>query len=74
VKLIRIDEGDEIAAISKIQEQEEAVALNDTSIEAETEALEKLEGGEPDVENQDESEDNSSNNTSADTSLDIENQ
>jgi DNA gyrase subunit A len=74
VKLIRIDEGDEIAAISKIQEQEEAVALNDTSIEAETEALEKLEGGEPDVENQDESEDNSSNNTSADTFLDIENQ
>jgi DNA gyrase subunit A len=43
VKLIRIDEGDEIAAISKIQEQEEAVVLNEASIEAETEALEKIE-------------------------------
>jgi DNA gyrase subunit A len=43
VKLIRIDEGDEIAAISKIQEQEEAIALTETSIVAETEALEKIE-------------------------------
>ena len=42
VKLIRIDEGDEIAAISKIQEQEEAAALTEASIEAETEALEKV--------------------------------
>src|SRR5206468_3911207 len=42
VKLIRIDEGDEIAAISKIQEQEEAVVLTEASIEAETEAIEKL--------------------------------
>ncbi len=46
VKLIRIDEGDEIAAISKIQEQEEAIALNETSIIAETEAREKIEGEE----------------------------
>jgi DNA gyrase subunit A len=42
VKLIRIDEGDEIAAISKIQEQEEAIALTDASIEAEGEAIEKI--------------------------------
>ena len=46
VKLIRIDEGDEIAAISKIQEQEEALALTETSLIAETEALEKLDGEE----------------------------
>ena len=44
VKLIRIDEKDEIAAISKIQEQDEAVTLTETSIDAETEALEKIEG------------------------------
>lgn len=43
VKLIRIDEGDEIAAISKIQEQEEAIVLTEASIEAENEAIEKLE-------------------------------
>lgn len=42
VKLIRIDEGDEIAAISKIQEQEEAIVLTEASIEAENEAIEKL--------------------------------
>jgi len=42
VKLIRIDEGDEIAAISKIQEQEEAVVLTEASIEAENEAIEKI--------------------------------
>lgn len=42
VKLIRIDEGDEIAAISKIQEQEEAIVLNEASLEAEAEAIEKL--------------------------------
>jgi DNA gyrase subunit A len=44
VKLIRIDEKDEIAAISKIQEQEEAMVLTEASIVAETEALEKIEG------------------------------
>jgi DNA gyrase subunit A len=44
VKLIRIDEKDEIAAISKIQEQDEAIVLTDASIEAEAEALEKIEG------------------------------
>jgi DNA gyrase subunit A len=43
VKLIRIDERDEIAAISKIQEQEEAIVLTEASIEAENEAIEKLE-------------------------------
>ena len=43
VKLIRIDEGDEIAAISKIQEQEEAIVLTEASIEAENEAIDKLE-------------------------------
>ncbi len=43
VKLIRIDEGDKIAAISKIQEQEEAVLLTEASIKAENEAIEKLE-------------------------------
>lgn len=43
VKLIRIDEGDKIAAISKIQEQEEAVVLTEASIKAENEAIEKLE-------------------------------
>lgn len=43
VKLIRIDEGDEIAAISKIQEQEEAIVLTEGSIEAENEAIDKLE-------------------------------
>ena len=43
VKLIRIDEGDEIAAISKIQEQDEAVSLTDVSLEAETKALENFE-------------------------------
>lgn len=42
VKLIRIDEGDKIAAISKIQEQEEAIALTEASIEAENEAIEKI--------------------------------
>jgi DNA gyrase subunit A len=42
VKLIRIDEGDEIAAISKIQEQEEAIVLTEASIEAEAEAIERL--------------------------------
>lgn len=42
VKLIRIDEGDEIAAISKIQEQEEALVLTDASLEAEKEAIERL--------------------------------
>ncbi len=42
VKLIRIDEGDEIAAISKIQDQEEAVALTDSSIEAQAEAEETI--------------------------------
>jgi DNA gyrase subunit A len=49
VKLIRIDEKDEIAAISKIQEQEEAVALNDSSIEAEAEAIERIEGDAPET-------------------------
>ncbi|MCW3079103.1 DNA gyrase subunit A [Segetibacter sp.] len=48
VKLIRIDEGDEIAAISKIQEQEEAIVLAEASLEAEAEAIEKL--GEEEVE------------------------
>lgn len=43
VKLIRIDEGDQIAAISKIQEQEEAIVLTEASIVAENEAIEKLE-------------------------------
>jgi DNA gyrase subunit A len=43
VKLIRIDEGDEIAAISKIQEQEEAIVLTEASLAAEAEALDKLE-------------------------------
>jgi len=43
VKLIRIDEGDEIAAISKIQEQEEAIVLTEASIVAENEAIDKLE-------------------------------
>ncbi len=47
VKLIRIDEGDEIAAITKIQEQEEAIVLTEASIEAENEAIDKLE---PDIE------------------------
>jgi len=42
VKLIRIDEKDEIAAISKIQAQEEAVALTEDSIEAQAEAEEKV--------------------------------
>jgi len=42
VKLIRIDEGDHIAAISKIQEQEEAIVLTEASIEAENDAIEKL--------------------------------
>jgi len=50
VKLIRIDEGDEIAAISKIQEQEEAIVLTEGSIEAENEAIEKLEGESHDTE------------------------
>ncbi|HSU49161.1 MAG TPA: DNA gyrase subunit A, partial [Segetibacter sp.] len=48
VKLIRIDEGDEIAAISKIQEQEEAIVLTDASLDAESAAIEKL--GEEDIE------------------------
>lgn len=61
VKLIRIDEGDEIAAISKIQEQEEAMALNEASIVAETEALEKIEEGN-DLGNTNESEDTTSDN------------
>jgi DNA gyrase subunit A len=61
VKLIRIDEGDEIAAISKIQEQEEAIALTETSIVAETEALEKIEE-ENDLGNTNESEDTTSDN------------
>jgi DNA gyrase subunit A len=43
VKLIRIDEKDEIAAISKIQEQEEAIVLTEASIQAENEAIDKLE-------------------------------
>ncbi|MDB5245916.1 MAG: gyrA [Segetibacter sp.] len=43
VKLIRIDEGDEIAAISKIQEQEEALVLTEASIEAENEAIDRIE-------------------------------
>src|SRR6476469_7574492 len=47
VKLIRIDEGDQIAAISKIQEQEEAIVLTEASIDAESEAIEKL--GEEDI-------------------------
>ncbi|HLL45020.1 MAG TPA: DNA gyrase subunit A [Segetibacter sp.] len=47
VKLIRIDEKDEIAAISKIQEQEEAIVLTEASIQAENEAIDKLE---PDTE------------------------
>jgi DNA gyrase subunit A len=42
VKLIRIDDGDEIAAISKIQEQDIAVVLTEASIEAENEAIEKI--------------------------------
>lgn len=65
VKLIRIDEGDEIAAISKIQEQEEAIVLNEASIEAENEAIEKIEKettteGETAPETNDETTDNSS--------------
>ena len=40
--MIRIDEGDEIAAITKIQEQEEAIVLTDASIDAEAEAIERL--------------------------------
>jgi DNA gyrase subunit A len=43
VKLIRLDEGDEIAAISKIQEQEEALVLTEASIEAENEAIDRIE-------------------------------
>ena len=46
VKLIRIDEKDEIAAISKIQEQEEAIVLTEASLEAETIAIEKIEAAE----------------------------
>ncbi len=37
-----MNEGDEIAAISKIQEQEEAIVLTEASLDAEVEALEKL--------------------------------
>ncbi|WP_207493853.1 DNA gyrase subunit A [Aridibaculum aurantiacum] len=67
VKLIRIDEKDEIAAISKIQEQEEAIVLTETSIDAENEALDKIEGaaaaeGEI-VGNADEAADNQEDNT-----------
>ena len=46
VKLIKIDEKDEIAAISKIQEQEEAIVLTEASLEAETIAIEKIEAAE----------------------------
>ncbi len=46
VKLIRIDEKDEIAAISKIQEQEEAIVLTETSLEAENDAIERIEAAE----------------------------
>ncbi|MDB5192233.1 MAG: gyrA [Segetibacter sp.] len=49
VKLIRIDEGDEIAAISKIQEQDEAIVLTEASIQAEATALDKLEDASPDA-------------------------
>lgn len=67
VKLIRIDDGDEIAAISKIQEQEEALALTDTSIANETEALEKIEGEETltDTTNENPAEPNDDNNGEA---------
>lgn len=68
VKLIRIDEGDEIAAISKIQEQEEAMALNETSIVAETEALEKIEGEENAAETINDTQEDNLNNTEDNTS------
>jgi len=62
VKLIRIDEGDQIAAISKIQEQEEAIVLTEASIEAENEAIEKLEALEkpetPVIQHEDQANDN----------------
>ncbi|HEX8357730.1 MAG TPA: DNA gyrase C-terminal beta-propeller domain-containing protein, partial [Segetibacter sp.] len=77
VKLIRIDEGDEIAAISKIQEQDIAMVLTEASLEAEKEALEKieLEGSsnepEPERNTDDDTSDNSSE--SENTNEDFEN-
>lgn len=62
VKLIRLDEGDEIAAMSKIEEQDEAIALTDASIAAESEAIEKLNGQEQHVDNE-ASEDNEENSS-----------
>jgi DNA gyrase subunit A len=79
VKLIRIDEGDEIAAISKIQEQEEAIALTDASIEAEAEAIEKVGDeetepatGEVESERPDTSENSSESELPGDTEFDNE--
>ena len=45
VKLIRIDEGDEIAAISKIQEQEEPTAAEGETVEGEIVEGQAVEGG-----------------------------
>jgi DNA gyrase subunit A len=75
VKLIRIDEKDEIAAISKIQEQEEAIVLNEASREAETEALEKIEGEVANDEGNNPNRDgDNEGDTSDDASLNIDNQ
>lgn len=46
VKLIKIDEGDEIAAISKIQEQEEPVAVTDENDVTGEDGVVSLEGEE----------------------------
>ncbi len=77
VKLIRIDEGDKIAAISKIQEQEEAIVLTEASIEAENEAIEKLEAIEADIEtaeagNEDTNDEDNTNDTNNDHSSESE--